>query len=801
MEVQVAVLLVGRSRTANGHKSGLRQLVSLLAKRLTFPLSSPRRRPGPSRVEGAGSESTGDPTSPLPNGEHSALISRTSPHASGDVPARPAVARSRAAGGRWLRRAAFVAAASFALGFAAWAGFEAALSSLPPPPLAAAGEVSVTVVDRQDRLLRAFTTADGRWRLPATSKDVDQRYLAMLFAFEDGRFYEHGGVDVLALGRAALQFATHGRIVSGASTLTMQTARLLDQRHERTLAGKTAQMLRAVQLERQLSKSEILDLYLRLAPFGGNIEGARAAALAYFGKEPNRLSVAQAALLVALPQSPEARRPDRSAGNARRARDRVLDRAVEAGVITRPEAERARAESVPASRREFPMLAPHLAEAEVAAFPKRAVHRLTIDRDKQAAIEALLAERAELLGDRLSAALLAVDHTTGEIIAHVGSPGYLDADRFGSIDMTGALRSPGSTLKPVVYGLGFERGIAHPETLIEDRPSRFGSYRPENFDETYRGTVTIRDALGSSLNVPAVRVLDELGPDLLIGRLRRAGLEPVLPDAARPSLAIALGGLGLTLHDLTSLYASLAQGGRHVELSHRLGESAQKRLSGKIASDQQKSLLSPVAAWYITDILKDAPAPADARSGRIAYKTGTSYGYRDAFAIGYDGRHTIAVWVGRPDGASTPGLVGRTAAAPILFDAFARLSVKREPLPKAPPGTLRVSGADLPPNLKRFARFASVGNGGAEFRRDPLAISFPPDRSEVEILGGTAADPLPLKAEGGALPLTWLIDGKPISSPPHRRDTQWQPGGPGFVKVSVIDAEGRVDRVTVRLRD
>jgi len=712
----------------------------------------------------------------------------------------PAVDRCRAAG-RWLRRAALVAAAAIALGLATWGSFEAALSSLQPPPLEEADEVSVTVVDRKDRLLRAFTTADGRWRLPATSKDVDQRYLAMLFAFEDGRFYEHRGVDMFAVGRAALQLALHGRIVSGASTLTMQTARLLDQRHERTLGGKALQMLRAVQLERQLSKHEILDLYLRLAPFGGNIEGVRAAALAYFGKEPNRLSVAQAALLVALPQSPEARRPDRFAASALRARNRVLDRALKAGVITQPEAERARAEIVPTSRREFPMLAPHLAEAEVAAFPKRAIHRLTIDRDKQVAMQALVAERAELLGDRLSSALLAVDHTTGEVIAHVGSPGYFNGARFGSIDMTGALRSPGSTLKPVVYGLGFERGIAHPETLIEDRPSRFGSYRPENFDETYRGTVTIRDALGSSLNVPAVRVLDELGADLLIGRLRRAGLEPVLPDAAKPSLAIALGGLGLTLHDLASLYASLAEGGRHVELSHRLGEAAQKRLSGEIASDQQKSLLAPVAAWYITDILKDAPAPADARSGRIAYKTGTSYGYRDAFAIGYDGRYTIAVWVGRPDGASTPGLVGRTAAAPILFDAFARLSVERAPLPKAPPGTLRVSGAELPPNLKRFARFASVGNGGAEFRRDPLAISFPPDRSEVEIVGGTDADPLPLKAEGGALPLTWLIDGRPISSPPHRRDAQWQPGGPGFVKVSVIDAEGRVDRVTVRLRE
>ena len=222
----------------------------------------------------------------------------------------------------WLARiprrlAAFVVLLA-ALSFAGWGAFELAMTRLSPLPLAAAAEVSVTVLDRNDRLLRAFTTKQGRWRLPVSHTDVDQRYLAMLLAFEDRRFWQHGGVDALALGRAALQLIGNGRIISGASTLTMQTARLLDQRHDRTLTGKLAQILRAVQLERRLSKKQILDLYLRLAPFGGNIEGIRAASLAYFGKEPARLSIAQTALLVALPQSPEARRPDRHAQNARR---------------------------------------------------------------------------------------------------------------------------------------------------------------------------------------------------------------------------------------------------------------------------------------------------------------------------------------------------------------------------------------------------------------------------------------------------------------------------------------------------
>ncbi len=682
----------------------------------------------------------------------------------------------------------------------AWGAFEWALSSLPPPPLSNAAEVSVTVLDRNDRLLRAFTTKPGRWRLPVSHAEIDQRYLAMLLAFEDRRYWRHAGVDVPALGRAALQLIANGRVISGASTLTMQAARLLDQRHDRTLSGKLLQILRAVQLERRLSKTEILDLYLRLAPFGGNIEGIRAASLAYFGKEPKRLSVAQSALLVALPQSPEARRPDRYAANARRARDRVLARAVRTGVIKTAEAERALAEAVPSHRHPFPMLAPHLAETEVAAHPDRTIHQLTIDRGIQATLQSLLAERTKLLGERLSAALLAVDHVTSEVIAHVGSPEYLSGDRFGAIDMTSAVRSPGSTLKPIVYGLGFERGLAHPETLIEDRPARFGAYRPENFDNTYRGTVTIREALGASLNVPAVRVLDRLGPDLFIGRLRRAGANPRLPIAAKPSLAVGLGGLGMTLRDLTSLYASLAQNGRHVSLTHQKGAAAQKVLSGKIAGNARRQLLSPVAAWYITDILKDAPAPENARRGRIAYKTGTSYGHRDAFAVGYDGRHTVAVWVGRPDGASTPGLIGRTAAAPILFDAFARLISRRVPLPKPPVGTLRVSGAELPPNLKRFDRAIGMNQASATFHENPLLISFPPDRSELELITSEGEELLPLKAEGGVLPLTWLVDGRPIPSEPHRRQTLWRPGGPGFAQLSVVDAEGRVDRVTVRLR-
>ena len=666
---------------------------------------------------------------------------------------------------------------------------------MEPLSLSRAEALSVTVLDRSDRLLRAYTTPDGRWRLPVEVKDVDPRYLAMLLAFEDKRFRSHRGVDPYALGRAGWLLARHARIVSGGSTLTMQVARLLAGEHERSGAGKLRQALRALALERKLSKDAILRLYLRLAPFGGNLEGVRAASLAYFGKEPRRLSLAEAALLVALPQSPALRRPDRFPEAARRARNRVLAHAAAQGVIPREEATRAAGERMPTARREFPMLAPHLADAEVEQNKTRLVHRLTIDASAQASLEQLTREHSNALGGRLSAALIVVDHRTGEVIAHVGSPGYLDEARFGAVDMTSAVRSPGSTLKPIIYGLAFEAGLAHPETLIEDRPTRFGVYVPKNFDLDWHGTVTIRMALAQSLNIPAVKVLDALGAQKLFGRLAQVGITPVLPKGAEPSLAIALGGLGLKLSDLATLYVGLARGGEPIALQYRRDGAEPKPAA------TSPRLLSPVAAWYVSDILRNAPAPANAKPGQIAYKTGTSYGFRDAWAVGYDGRHTIAVWVGRPDGAATPGLAGRTAAAPLLFDAFARLSTRRTPLPSAPSGAITVAGTDLPPPLKRFreAKEESLASAGGAYLEPAVQIAFPPDRSELDADDGDGASVV-VKAEGGALPLTWLVDGVPIESDPVRREAELPAAARGFHKLSVIDAKGRADRVTIRLK-
>ena len=665
---------------------------------------------------------------------------------------------------------------------------------LEPLSLARAEALSVTVLDRNDRLLRAYTSADGRWRLPAEVKDVDPRYLAMLIAYEDRRFRRHHGVDPLAIGRAGWLLVRHKRLLSGGSTITMQVARLLLGLHEKTLVGKIRQALLALQLDWRLSKDEILRLYLRLAPFGGNLEGVRAASLAYFGKEPRRLSIGEAALLVAIPQSPEMRRPDRFPISAKRARNHVLARMAKAGLISREDAERASAERMPVARREFPLLAPHLADAEIEQHKARTVHRLTLDYMAQANIEQLVRDYSATLGSKLSAAVVVVDHRTGEVIAQVGSPGFLDESRFGAVDMASAIRSPGSTLKPIIYGLAFELGLAHPETLIEDRPSRFGIYVPKNFDHDWHGTVSIRTALIQSLNIPAVKVLEQLGAGRLFTRLQQAGVNPVLPKGTDPSLAMALGGLGLRLTDLAQLYATLARGGEPVVLKYRRDVAPPK---GAIAGQR---LLSQVASWYVADILCQALPPANAKPGLLCYKTGTSYGFRDAWSVGFDGNLTVAVWVGRPDGASTPGLTGRTTAAPLLFDAFARVASRRTPLPPAPSGVLRVANADLPPPLKRFREGVADDSGASGGYLQPaVKIAFPPDRSEIEVEDGEAAGVV-VKAEGGELPLTWLVDGEPIASDPQRREIELPAGGRGFFRLSVIDARGRADRVTFRVK-
>ncbi len=600
-----------------------------------------------------------------------------------------------------------------------------ALDKAYPPPLEAAQQRSFEVLDRDGRLLRAFATPDGRWRLKTSAAEIDPQFLRMLIAYEDQRFYDHHGIDPWALLRSAWQLASNGRIVSGASTLSMQVARLIEPRTDRSFSAKFLQGLRALQIERRLDKAEILDLYLNIAPYGGNLEGVRAASLAWFGKEPARLDTAEAALLVALPQLPEKRRPDRFPDAARQARERVLQRLAVERVVGEGEAERAILAAVSANRRDLPAYAPHMAAAARVKFPNATEAHSTLRLPIQRELEAVARHAAEKLTEKVSVAIVMADAQTGDILAEVGSADYLDTARRGFVEMSRAVRSPGSTLKPFIYGLAFENGLIGQETIIEDRPADFSGYRPRNFDMHYQGDVSIRQALQLSLNVPAVKLLDAVSPSALMVRFRRVGVKLVLPTTEAPGLAIALGGAGISLVDLVQLYAASAGGGDPVRLGDGV-RSAPQRLAGD-------RLFADAAIWNVSDILSGVLPPLGMKQRGIAYKTGTSYGYRDAWSVGYDGRHVIGVWVGRADNGAVPGIAGYATAAPILFEAFEKSGVAITPMSAAPSGVARVAVSDLPANQRRFTLTAS-GLLSASRRESAPRIVYPPEGARVEPL-------------------------------------------------------------------
>ncbi|MER9225511.1 penicillin-binding protein 1C [Mesorhizobium sp. M0664] len=658
-----------------------------------------------------------------------------------------------------------------------------------PPPLPAALTVSTEVQDRDGQLLRAFATPDGYWRLATSLDQVDKQFVDMLVTYEDKRFWDHQGVDVLALARAAGQFATSGHIVSGGSTLPMQLARLIEPRDSRSLGSKIKQVLRALQIERRLSKREILERYLTLAPYGGNLEGVRAASLAYFGKEPKRLTVSEAALLVALPQLPEKRRPDRNLDVAHAARDRVLTRMVSAGLLGEREAARAALDDVSGLRRTLPALAAHAAYTMLSkAIPGQKL-QLTIRKSVQEGLEQVAKDAAARLGPRLSVAMVLADARTGDILGEVGSADFFDASRSGWIDMTKVVRSPGSTLKPFIYGLAFEQGLVAQEMLIEDSPADFSGYRPKNFDMGYQGDVSIRQALQLSLNVPAIRVLDAVGPARLMARFRQADVTPILPVNEAPGLAIGLGGVGVTLRDLVQLYAGLASGGK----AHTLHDGTEPANAERSTT----TILDGQATWQITDILSGVKPPQGAAQRGIAYKTGTSYGYRDAWSVGFDGRYVLGVWVGRPDAGAVPGLSGYVSAAPILFEGFVRSGLAAVPLPSQPSGVRRPKREELPVTLTRFGA-GTDGLVQATQTEPAPTIIFPPDGARVD-LGTSSADasPLVLKLQGGRAPFRWLANGKPLVGIDRRRTATWQPDGAGYSTLTVIDAAGRAASVKV----
>lgn len=657
-----------------------------------------------------------------------------------------------------------------------------ALDRALPPPLPSADAVSAAVRDRHGEVLRAFPVEEGRWRLAADLDRIDPDFLDALLAYEDERFHQHWGVDFPALVRASRDSLAAGRIVSGGSTITMQLARLIEPR-ERTLGAKLIQMARALQLEIRLTKTEILELYLTLAPYGGNLEGVRAASWAYFGREPDDLTIDQIAMLIALPQSPEARRPDRQPERAVRARGRVLERLASVGLASPQAAADAAGDPAP-MRRPFPADAWHAADAIRRAAPDMREPVSTLDRSLQLMLEDSLADELADTDETVQFAAMIIETETRAVRAMAGSASR--ARPGGWIDLTDRPRSPGSTLKPFIYGMAFDDGLAAPGTRIADLPRRFAGYQPDNFDRSFRGDVTIAEALQHSLNIPAVTTLDGVGARRFNAALGFAGANPLRPRQAGQDdgLAVALGGAGLTLRQIGVLYAALADGGEARPLAW------QETALDDFAPVGSFRLLSAESADEIVRVLRRAPHPGGrmpallARGAPdIAFKTGTSYGFRDAWAAGIVGGYTLVVWTGRADGAPREGVTGRAAALPVLFrlaDGVSQL---------APRGDMGVDRQAEPPE--------ETPQTLADFRADAAPhILFPPDGAEVWSDRAGRGFILAAQAPG---PVRWFADGETVSEN-ALGEPVWIPPGPGFYAVSAVDEAGRTSEVRVRVR-
>ena len=646
------------------------------------------------------------------------------------------------------------------------------LNTLFPPPIKDAHNLSAVVNDHNGRWLAGFPVEDGRWRLRADIDEIDPKFIERLVAIEDSRFWNHSGVDIPAIGRALRSWNRAGKPVSGASTITMQLVRQIEPR-PRTLRSKVIESFRAVQYELRLSKTDILELYLSHISYGGNIEGVTAAAWAYLGKSPDQLTDAEIALLIALPQAPEARRPDLNPKQAKIGRDRILDKLSKINEVDLILAAEAKAEPVSSKRHVLPE------NAWISAFglkSERSSVRTTLDQPLQSKIETLSEQFIAPLDRPVNVAVTIVENKTMAVRAHIAS-----ADRSrpgGWIDMTERSRSPGSTLKPVIYGLAIDDGQITGGTLIDDAPTRFGNYQPENFNRRYHGKVRVHEALAHSLNVPAIAVLDQIGGKRFEETLGQTGIKLSRLGGAGSDtgLAIGLGGVGMTVNDLAVIYAALANNGRLKPLKWYPDDTS---ISGQ--------LFSPEAAAEITRILRQAPTP----NGRvpawlienappIAYKTGTSYGFRDAWAAGYTDDWTVIVWVGRADGAPRRGQTGRIAAAPFLFDIFALLphrgtTLDFQDLDESPVGLQTLNAPSLPPQ-----------------------ILFPPEDAELlEREFGAQSRGFTLSARAGAGDIRFYVNGERV--PKHGSQSVWRPENPGFYTVSAVDGAGRYSSVEVEV--
>ena len=617
---------------------------------------------------------------------------------------------------------------------------------LPPAP-----RYSPLVLAADGAVLHAYLNPTQKWRMKTELAEITPALRTAIIEKEDRYFYYHFGVNPLAIVQAAGRNLLGRGRPTGASTITMQVARLLTPK-ERTVPHKLLEMLRAVQLEAHFSKAQILQLYLNLVPYGGNVEGVKSAALLYFRQPPHYLSLAQTVTLAVIPNRPRGLRLGRDNAAIVRERNRWLRRFGREKLFPAKDVADALLEPLDVRRHAAPALAPHLARRLVRQFPTQAIIQSTLQRSAQARAEDLTrnyVRRLRELGITQAAALV-VDNRTRQVVAYVGSADFRDFAGQGQNDGITAVRSPGSTLKPLLYALALDRGLVTPKLRLPDVPTNFQGYRPENFDKHCQGEVTLERALAYSLNIPAVRVLSEVGVPAFTEKLQQAGFKSIARNRERLGLSSILGGCGASLEELTGLYAALANGGRygaltvaegppggadgtpppgplpsgrggarqrvgeivnsecrstsevrtsnspfHYSLFHRLAPPLPEGRGPGGGVNREVSLVSPAAAYLVTDILSQLTRPdlpvnaaSSLRLPRIAWKTGTSYGRRDAWSVGYNKEYTIGVWVGNFSGQGVPALTGADVATPLLFDLFNALAYNSPNHWLAPPAAL-----------------------------------------------------------------------------------------------------------------
>ncbi len=657
---------------------------------------------------------------------------------------------------------------------------------------------STEVLDKNRQLLYTFINDKGRWQLPIELGRLDGRFIQATLAIEDRNFYKHSGVDLLAVVRSSFLNLTNGRIISGASTVSMQTIRLVEGR-KRSFLNKIIEMAHAIRLEQLYTKEQILKMYFELAPYGGNIHGIRAASLRYLNKEPDDLTLTESALLAGLPQAPSRLRPDRYPAKAKVRRDRVLKAMLDQHVISDKDYAQAVSEPVVVGHYEFPKKAPHFSIYVKARSGNEKVLHTSLDERMQEFAEGVLKETVDRFRDQgiANGAVVVIDNKMGKVRAMVGSADFMsDADQ-GQVNGTLSRRSPGSALKPFTYALALETGRYSTRTLLDDTPSRYAEYMPRNFDKKFRGKVSLREALVDSLNIPAVEVLDDVGYRVLHELLRDSGLKTLSPDPDRYGLSLTLGSPEVRLLELSNAYAMLGRLGVYKPFSVDEGE----------VDVHGRRLLSDGAAYIVADILSDnlrlqaAGLYRDEKqSPRVAFKTGTSYGQRDAWTFAYNPEYTVGVWIGNFNGKSSKALVGLEAATPVAVRIIDWLYEGKSLVWFTKPDSVLVKADAL--SVKTSGAVPTLARKDFIDPAKKPEIVSPAGGAEYFISGVQGSNHeinLQAKTSGEAQRLYWFVNGA-LFKTALPDEKIFMPMSPGMYQITCADNFGRSSTVSFIVR-